>query len=221
MVAVGLALASMILTMYLLRLIVYGIPQGARVISVLIPLGPMGQGGYSIILIGQGFRTMLPLTNKSEVLADATTGKMVYVICICVAFVLWALASMWMLYGVLAVINVVSHTRFPFKQPFWGLIFPNGVYATLTIQLSHELDISSLRVWGSIYAAITLFLWIVLFLRTLTLLRGGIIFESPCIMEIDMAQIVEKQTIVVTQGGEQEVGDNTSTISSSTVESQQ
>ena len=125
MVVVGLALAFMILTMYLLRLIVYGIPQGPSVISVLIPLGPMGQGGYSLIIIGQDFRTMLPLTNKSEVLTDATTGKMIYLICICVAFALWALASMWMLYGVLAVVNVVSQARFPFKLSFWGLIFPN------------------------------------------------------------------------------------------------
>ncbi|KAJ3525696.1 hypothetical protein NM688_g8366 [Phlebia brevispora] len=194
MVAVGLALAFMILTMYLLRLIVYGVPQGASVISVFIPLGPMGQGGYSILLLGQGFRTILPLKNNSQVLTDAATGETINVICVCVAFVLWALGTMWLLYAILAVQEVLRSTRFPFKLPFWGLIFPNGVYANLTIQLYRDLDINSLRVWGAIYSGVTLCLWIIVFIRTLTMLRSGAIFESPCIEEIDMARGMEKHT---------------------------
>ena len=67
-----------------------------------------------------------------------------------------------------------------------------GVYANLTIQLYRELDINSLRVWGAIYSGVTLFLWLVVFLRTLTMVRNGVIFESPCIEEIDMARGMEK-----------------------------
>lgn len=131
MVTVGLTLAFMILTMYLLRLIVHGVPQGASVISVFIPLGPMGQGGYSLLLLGQGFRSILPLKNDSQVLTAATTGETIHVLCVCLAFVLWALGTMWLLYAILAVQEVLRKTRFPFKLPFWGLIFPNvGVYAS-------------------------------------------------------------------------------------------
>lgn len=125
MVAIGVSLALMILTMYLLRLIVHGVPRGAGVLSVFIPLGPMGQGGYSILLLGQGFRSVLPLKSNSEVLSQASTGEMINVICVCVAFVLWALGTMWFLYAVLAVQEVLRQGRFPFKLPFWGLIFPN------------------------------------------------------------------------------------------------
>lgn len=67
-----------------------------------------------------------------------------------------------------------------------------GVYANLTIELYRILDINSLRVWGAIYSGITLALWTVVFLRTLTLLRSSVIFESPCIEEIDMARGNEK-----------------------------
>ena len=53
------------------------------------------------------------------------------------------------------------------------------MYANLTIQLSAELDIHSFRVWGAIYAAATLLLWLWVFSRTLALLRGWRIFEAP------------------------------------------
>lgn len=125
MLAVGLTLALMILTMYFLRLIVYGVPQGASVISVFIPLGPMAQGGYSMLLLGQGFRSILPLHNNSQVLSASTTGETINVLCACLSFVLWSLSTMWLLYGVLAVQEVLRQTRIPFKLPFWGLIFPN------------------------------------------------------------------------------------------------
>ena len=126
MVFIGLGLAFMILTMYLLRLILHGIPPSAGVLSVFIPLGPMGQGGFSILLLGQGFRTVLPLTyGNSPILRLANVGEIVDIIALCAALVLWSLATMWLVYALLAVSEVLRETRLPFKQAFWGLIFPN------------------------------------------------------------------------------------------------
>lgn len=126
MVSIGLTLAFMILTMYLLRLIVYGLPPGASVLSVFIPLGPMGQGAYSILLLGQGYKTLFPLQyGKSDILTATKTGETINIICVCAAIVLWSLASMWLAYALLALAEVLPTNRFPFKLPFWGLIFPN------------------------------------------------------------------------------------------------
>ncbi|GJE94970.1 sulfite efflux pump SSU1 [Phanerochaete sordida] len=199
LVSVGLVLALMVLTTYFLRLIIYGVPQGASVISTFIPLGPMAQGGYSILLLGQGFRSVLPLANSSQVLSDSHTGDIINVICVVAAFVLWALATMWLLYAFLAVQEVLRQGLFPFKLPVWGLIFPNGVYANLSIQLSRELDITSIRVWGAIYALLTLIVWAAVFLKTVSMLRKGQIFESPCIEEIDMGRGVSSASAGKTQ----------------------
>ncbi len=203
LVSIGVGLAWMILTMYLLRLIVYGVPQNAEVLSVFMPLGPMGQGGYSILLLGQGFREVLPLTyGSSHVLHQENVADIVAVLSLAAALVLWSLATMWMIYAVLAVIEVLQKTRFPFTQTFWGLIFPNvslrmpfvgprprnvdrvpftaqGVYANLTIQLYRTIDSPFFRVWGAIYALGTLLLWTMVLVRTLTLVRNGAIFYSP------------------------------------------
>ncbi|KAI0661331.1 voltage-dependent anion channel-domain-containing protein [Cubamyces menziesii] len=126
LVSMGLGLAMMILTMYLLRLIVHGVPPSSSVLSVFIPLGPMGQGGYSILLLGQGFRAVLPLNyGASHVLREAHVADTIATLSLVVALVLWSLATMWMIYALLAVVEVLQQTRFPFKQAFWGLIFPN------------------------------------------------------------------------------------------------
>jgi tellurite resistance protein TehA-like permease len=60
MVTVGLSLALMILVIYLQRLITCGIPSERNILSVFVPLGPTGQAGYSILLIGEAFRKLLP-----------------------------------------------------------------------------------------------------------------------------------------------------------------
>ncbi|KAH9895128.1 voltage-dependent anion channel-domain-containing protein [Cubamyces lactineus] len=188
LVSMGLGLAMMILTMYFLRLIVHGVPPSSSVLSVFIPLGPMAQGGYSILLLGQGFRDVLPLNyGSSHVLREAHVADMIATLSLVVALVLWSLATMWMIYAVLAVIEVLQQTRFPFKQAFWGLIFPNGVYANLTIQLYRTVDAGFFRVWGAIYALATLVLWAAVFFRTATLVHHGVIFESPCLEDFDMA----------------------------------
>jgi C4-dicarboxylate transporter/malic acid transport protein. len=126
MVAIGLSLALMMLTVYLLRLIIYGLPPGATIISVFLPLGPTGQAGYSILLIGQSFKSLIPLQyGNSDMLTSSATGEIINTICVSLAFVLWSLASMWMIFALLGVYDVLKQTRFPFRVPFWGLIFPN------------------------------------------------------------------------------------------------
>ena len=126
MVSIGLSLALMILTIYLYRLIVNGVPEGANVMSVFVPLGPTGQAGFSISLIGQALQAFLPVEGSSSpFLRSKTVGDMVYAVCVCISFVLWSLATMWLVFGLLGISHVVKQSRFPFKIPFWGIIFPN------------------------------------------------------------------------------------------------
>ncbi|KAI0066104.1 hypothetical protein BV25DRAFT_1879139 [Artomyces pyxidatus] len=189
LVAIGLSLALMILTIYLFRLIVHGPHPGASVVSSFVPLGPMGQAGFSIVLIGDAMRTFLPVHgNHSLFLSSAQVGEIVYAVCMCIAFVLWALATMWLVYALLGIQAVVRKSRFPFRVPFWGMIFPNGVYANLTISLYRTFDVRFFRVWGAIYAGITFAMWLVVSVITVSMVYHGVIFVAPCLEEIDMAR---------------------------------
>ncbi|KAK0504623.1 voltage-dependent anion channel [Armillaria luteobubalina] len=189
MVSIGLTIALMMLTVYLLRLIVHGLPAGAGITSVFLPLGPTGQAGYSILLLGQFFKSVLPLHyGNSELLNAEATGATIHVICTIISLILWSLASMWLFFAVLGVQNVLRQTRIPFKVQVWGIIFPNGVYANLTLNLASTFDSPFFRVWGSIYSVATLIVWCLVASRTVMLAWNKQIFEAPCLGDIDMAQ---------------------------------
>ncbi|THH20611.1 hypothetical protein EW146_g812 [Bondarzewia mesenterica] len=191
LVSIGLSLALMILTVYLCRLILCGPPPGANIISSFVPLGPTGQAGFSIILIGQSFRELLPVSNSSSpFLGSETMGEIIYAVCIGIAFVLWSLATMWLAFALLGLHNVLRKTTFPFRVPFWGVIFPNGVYANLTITLYRVFEARFFRVWGAIYSCITIAVWCIVFVRTLYLVRNGEIFEAPCLEDLNMGQAI-------------------------------
>lgn len=196
MVSIGLSVALMILTIYLLRLILHGLPPGATITSAFLPLGPTGQAGYAILLLGQFFETVLPLPyGSSKFLIAENTGASINVVCTIISVVLWSLASGWLFFALLGVQNIMRQMRIPFKVETWGLIFPNvsilfslfsrfltnvqGVYANLTLSLASTLDSTFFRVWGSIYAVATLILWCFVTTRTLVLIRNKRIFEIP------------------------------------------
>ncbi|TFY77207.1 hypothetical protein EWM64_g6807 [Hericium alpestre] len=192
-VTIGLSLALMILTIYLYRLVIHGPPPGGNVISSFIPLGPTGQSGFAIVLIGQYFKEALPVAGSaSPFLGSEQIGEIVYGLCICFSFALWSLSTMWLVFALLGVQSVVRKHRFPFKVPFWGLIFPNGVYANLTIELYRVFNARFFRVWGAIYAVVTLVLWTAVFVRTLWMVRYGEIFEAPCLEDVDMGLFQKK-----------------------------
>ncbi|KDR75917.1 hypothetical protein GALMADRAFT_226578 [Galerina marginata CBS 339.88] len=189
MVTVGLSLALMILTIYLLRLIVHGLPPGPTILSVFLPLGPTGQSGYAILLIGQNFSTLFPpILGKAQVVDSSknSAGMVVDVICTCISFVFWSLATMWILYALLAVYSGLRKSTIRYRISFWGLVFPNGVYANLTIQLSYVFDSRSFRVWGAIYAAATLVLWLSILIRSIWELRTFLTMPETSMPETSM-----------------------------------
>ncbi|KAG7441859.1 uncharacterized protein BT62DRAFT_923072 [Guyanagaster necrorhizus] len=185
MVSIGLSVNLMILTVYLLRLIVRGLPSGTGVYSVFLPLGPTGRAGYTILLLGHFFRTVLPLPyGSSELLTAGTTGESVNVLCTTAAVALWSLESMWLFFAILGMYTVLRQTRVPFKLEIWGIIFPNGVYANLTLSLAKSLDSPFFRVWGAVYAVATLVMWCLVASRTLTLVYSKQIFEAPSLVMV-------------------------------------
>ena len=124
--SIGLSLALMILTIYLTRLILHGFPQGLSIVSSFIPLGPCGQAGFSVLVIGQFMKESLPVSgSRSPFLGSAQTGEVVFVICVCISFILWALATMWLVYALLGIQHILRRTRISFELAFWGMIFPN------------------------------------------------------------------------------------------------
>lgn len=127
MLAIGLSLSLMFFTIYLLRLIVYGYPTDASVLSVFLPLGPCGQAAYSLLKLGSAFSSLLPLDygDLGGVLRKPETGETIEVICVIGVLVLWSLASMWLVFAMLTLGYTLRRERIAFRLSFWGTVFPN------------------------------------------------------------------------------------------------
>jgi tellurite resistance protein TehA-like permease len=124
--SIGVALAFMILTMYFDRLILHGYPPGTSIVSSFIPVGPFGQAGFSVLMIGKFMKEALPVPgSRSPFLGSEHAGEVVFVLCVCFSFALWAFATMWVVYGLLGIQHILRRTRISFELSFWGMIFPN------------------------------------------------------------------------------------------------
>lgn len=181
MVSVALPVVMMMLTIYLLRCMVYGYPQGSLILSSIFPLGPFGQSAYAILLIGSALRSIIPESfgDAQGLFQSATTPIIVQTFCVMIALALWAFETMWLVFALLAMRHAVNNEgRFSFQLSFWGLIFPNGVYANITIILGSTFSSNFFRVFGAAYAVATFLLWLYVFVQTVRVLPSGRIFES-------------------------------------------
>ena len=77
--------------------------------------------------IGANFKGILPYGNEesSPFLGGSNTGRVLEVVCLGTAFVLWSMATMWMIFALLAIKDTVLGNYVPFHISFWGLVFPN------------------------------------------------------------------------------------------------
>ncbi|KAH8119498.1 voltage-dependent anion channel [Phellopilus nigrolimitatus] len=190
LVTVGMTLALAMFTIYLQRLIVHGLPEGTSIFSVFLPIGALGQGGYACLVIGEICEDLFPLASgpSSSIFVHEATAQTLYVVAWVFSFALWGLATCWFLLALLALGDTLIKGFLPFQLSFWGMIFPNGVYANLTIQLAGTIDCRVLRIWGSICACFTLALWIFAVCYTLPAVWDGSIFESPCLTRTERAE---------------------------------
>ncbi|KIJ18870.1 hypothetical protein PAXINDRAFT_109264 [Paxillus involutus ATCC 200175] len=181
MVIIGLALTMMLLPIYLLRNLIYGYPKGPTILSAFFPLGPAGQGAYAILLVGSGFKSMLPPSygEAEGVLRSPITGETIEVICIVTAFALWVFGTMWMVFAFVSLWHSPRQGPIPFRLTFWSMIFPNGVYANCTLALATTFSSTFFRTWGTIYAVGTLLLWISIAVQTVRMITSGRIFDAP------------------------------------------
>ena len=142
MASIGVSLALMVLAIYIFRLIVYGYPRGATVASTFIPMGPLSQGGYGILLIGRSMEALLPLNGSHEdnILDSRATGQVFYIVTACIAFILWALASVFLLFALLGSQSILRQTHVSFTLPIWSIVFPNVsnfLYPRYIIRIEH------------------------------------------------------------------------------------
>jgi tellurite resistance protein TehA-like permease len=140
--SMGIPLALVVLTMYFHRLTIYKLPPSEVIVSVFLPLGPMGQGGYAIIQLGKVAAEIFPKTKTLHPMA----GGILYVLGWMIAIVLWGFGLVWLFFAVAS----IARNKFPFNMGWWGFTFPIGVFTMATISIGQELPSAFFRVLGTV-----------------------------------------------------------------------
>jgi tellurite resistance protein TehA-like permease len=141
----GVPLAMVVLVIYFQRLTVFKLPPAEVIVSVFLPLGPLGQGGFAIMQLGKVAMTVFPKTNTlGEPLINS--GYILYVNGWMTAIVMWGFGLVWLFFALAS----ISRSKFPFNMGWWGFTFPLGVFTVSTVQIGKELPSKFFSVLGTV-----------------------------------------------------------------------
>jgi tellurite resistance protein TehA-like permease len=121
--------------------------------SLNINVGPLGQGGFSLLINGQNFSHIFPLYMNNQFPFVNQSGDMVFAVSFVGSYILWSMGAAWIILALASIFSVVKKTRVPFSMAYWGMVFPNGTYALLSCQLGIVLDSPFFRVIGAVWCS--------------------------------------------------------------------
>jgi tellurite resistance protein TehA-like permease len=147
---IGLPLAMVVLVIYFHRLTIHHLPTKEVIVSVFLPLGPLGQGGFAIMELGKMAMLVFPKTNTLPLGTTSNqlmhSGEILYVVGWLVATIMWGFGFVWLFFAFAS----ITRRPFPFNMGWWGFTFPLGVYTTSTLQMAAELPSNFFKVVGTV-----------------------------------------------------------------------
>ncbi|PON22912.1 sulfite transporter Ssu1 [Trichoderma gamsii] len=156
------------------RLSMHSLPPPEAIVSMFLPVAPLGQGGYAIMQLGKVAAQVFP---KTGVLGKMGTnsGEILYVTGWILGFIMWANGLAWIFFALAS----LSRCKFAFNMGWWGFTFPIGVWAGATIAIGQEMPSRFFNVLGTIVAVIVVLLWIMVAVLTISKIIEGKIFMAP------------------------------------------
>ncbi|KAF7115905.1 hypothetical protein CNMCM5793_003648 [Aspergillus hiratsukae] len=170
---VGICLSMIVYVIYFQRLTVHKLPHKGVIMSVFLPMGPLGSGTFAAMKLGTAGKTVLL---KTQTLNDSSAASIVYVVGAMTALILWAFGLPWLFF---ACASVLKSGRFPFNMGWWAFTFPVGAYAMGTCQLGRQLPSAFFKVLGTVLSLIVVIHWMVISVCTLKGIVSGKIFVAP------------------------------------------
>ncbi|KAJ5215595.1 C4-dicarboxylate transporter/malic acid transport protein [Penicillium cinerascens] len=173
----GVPLAMMVLVMYFHRLTIHKLPPREVIVSVFLPLGPLGQGSFGIMQLGKEAMRVFPQTNSLP--AQVAAGTVLYIVGFMVGLIMWGFALVWLFFALAS----IRRSKFPFNMGWWGFTFPIGVFTVSTTTLAKELPSLFFKVLGTIFSVAVVLLWVVVSVGTIIQTWQRKIFVAPCLKE--------------------------------------
>ncbi len=170
MFGMSLIAALIIITLIWSRLAHFGSSNSARVPTLWIVLGPLGQSITAAGLLGQQAHLAIP--------APLSTGMVVFAVLYGVP--VWGFAMLWLM--IASALTIRTWRRnLPFSLTWWSFTFPVGVTVTGTIRLAGQTGLAAFR-WASAVGYVALLAaWLLVFTSTVLATRKGTLQRPPAV----------------------------------------
>ncbi|GAA5923497.1 uncharacterized protein JCM15063_003665 [Sporobolomyces koalae] len=194
---VALCTACAIMTLYLQRLLLHKLPPKEVVVSALLPVGAVGQGGYALLEAGKVASLLFPhIAEQRPQLAQL--GMPLYGVGLVGGLFLWGL-GLWFLFlafvsvGVQFTAGSRETSSLPlFNMGFWSFTFPIGSLCLLTFGLADTLNSLFFKVVSTILTAVVFILWVFVFVPTAIGFFRGTLFAAPCLANLPKEYVEKK-----------------------------
>lgn len=157
-----------IIAMIWSRLALYGVSGTARVPTLWIVLGPLGQSITAVGLLGTTARLAVPPD-----LADSMDA-----FAILYGVPVWGFAVLWIALAAALTVRTLLNGM-PFALTWWSLTFPVGTFVTGTTQLAAHTHLPAFKVAAAIAYAGLLFTWLLVAVRTARASLQGNLLKVP------------------------------------------
>jgi tellurite resistance protein TehA-like permease len=171
----GFPLAIFVMTIYFHRITLVALPPREVIVSVFLPLGPLGQGAFGIMQLGKQALVLFPITHTVPLAPMA--GQIAYAAGLMLGLILWGFGLVWLFFALAS----ISRSKFPFNIGWWGFTFPLGVFSAATMTLAAELPSTFFKILSTIFSLVVVLLWGVVAVGTLKRSVTGELFHAPCI----------------------------------------
>lgn len=168
MFGLSLVAAFIIITMIWSRLVLYGTSGTARVPTLWIVLGPLGQSITAAGLLG----------TFSHAAVDADIADAMNTFSILYGVPVWGFAVLWIALATSLTVRTMRRGM-PFALTWWSLTFPVGTFVTGTAQLALHTGLPAFKVAAVIAYAGLLSTWLLVAVRTTGGTARGTLLKPP------------------------------------------
>lgn len=116
----GVPLAMFTMVIYFHRLTMHSLPPREVIVSVFLPLGPIGQGAFGIMTLGRDALKVFGRTDTIPAALDDLGGRLFYANGLMIGIIMWGFGIVWLFFAIAA----ITRSKFPFNLGWWGFTFP-------------------------------------------------------------------------------------------------
>lgn len=175
---IGLSFTTMITFGILLRLLLHDAPDAMSVLGTFNTLTPLGQGGFSLLINGANLSRLMPNHSGDNFPQSPISGQLLFSLCFGCSYVLWCMGIAWILMSTLSIARRIR--KIPrFWINHWSIVFPNGTFALLSVQLGNVLESRFYHGFGAAWSIIVFIMWTSLLIRSIPAFIDGSMFIPP------------------------------------------